>query len=127
MEAKKLAFADDVTHTVCDLCEVVFNIKSDAQFKGVMGMTHDQMETVIRKVIDALPDHILDKLYPNVIEDIRNICAREFLFFQVQEKGNEAHYEEDLQKFMDIFSRDIQQRIDTYKGYKAKVREEGRS
>ncbi|TAK74427.1 MAG: hypothetical protein EPO11_06895, partial [Gammaproteobacteria bacterium] len=68
MESKKLALADDVTHAVCDLCEVVFNVKSDAQLRGVFGMTHEEMDAVIHKIIDALPDRILDRLYPNAME-----------------------------------------------------------
>ncbi|TAK78478.1 MAG: hypothetical protein EPO11_01245 [Gammaproteobacteria bacterium] len=58
------------------------------------------------------------------MEEIKNICAREFIFFQVQEKGNEKHYQEDLTKFIEIFKRDMEQRIKAKEGNTSKIRED---
>src|SRR3990167_6939295 len=114
MDAKKLQFADDVIHIIRDLCSVVFNIQSEDQLNKVFGITHEQLETVIKKIINALPDHMFYQLYPKILNEVKNICAREFIFFQVQERWNDPHYQEDLSNFICIFSRDIQQKISTY-------------
>lgn len=127
MDSKKLDFINDVIRVVRDLCEVVFNIKSSSQLESVFGITCEQMDIVINRIIDALPNHFFDHLYPQILEEIKCICAREFIFFQVQEKWSDPRYQEDLANFIHIFSRDIQQKVDQYKNYKSIMREEDQS
>jgi len=111
MHPKKQECSHDITHIVCDMCKLVFNLNSSNDIKNVMGMTREQMELVIKKIIDALPDSIFERAYPKLLEEIKNICAREFIFFQVQEKCNDPCYQDDLKMFIHVFARDIQQRV----------------
>ena len=115
MSAKKLEFTHDVMHLINEICAVAFNIKSDEQLEKVFGINKAQMEAVVWKIISGLPDYIFERIYPRLLDEIKNICALEFIFFQVQEKWNDPRYQEDLSNFICIFSRDIQHRIDEYK------------
>jgi hypothetical protein len=111
MHPQKLAFSDDVIRVVHDVCKLVFNLQSDAEITRVFGLTHEQMTSVIQKIITELPDAIFTQKTPQ-LEEIKHIFAREFIFFQVQERLDNPHYEEDLNRFIAIFSRDIQQRFE---------------
>ena len=108
MQQRKAIFAKEVMQTVCHLCSQVFNAISDVDLERRFGISCQQMEIVIQKIIDALPYYIFDRAYPHQLEEIKNICAREFIFFQVQEKCNDPSYQEDLSKFINIFCRDIE-------------------
>ncbi len=114
MDAKRVKFANDVMHIVLNLSEMVFNIKNDDQLKGVFGVNQEQLETVISKIIAGLPERVFEK-NRHLEDEIKNICAREFIFFQVQERWNSPQYQEDLSNFIHIFSRDIQQKFDVNK------------
>jgi len=122
MQSRKLKLTDDVIRVVRDICSVVFNISSDEQLEKGLGINHEQLEVVIKKIVNALPDNFFERVY--LLDEIKNICAREFVFFQVQEKWNDPRYEEDLANFICIFTRDMEQRFDTYKNYKSKMKEE---
>ena len=122
MNLKRAQFADAVAHTVRDLCSVVFNIKSDEQMEKIFCMTHAQLDNAVKQIINALPADVFEQ--PKLLEEIQNIIAREFIFFQAQEKCNDPHYQEDLSTFIGIFSRDIKQRINAFSDSKSKMREE---
>ena len=44
-------------------------------------------------------------------EEIKTICAREFIFFQTQEKYSDPQYEVNLKNFIRIFIRDLQRKM----------------
>ncbi len=110
MQARKLEFSNDVIRLVHDLCKLVFNTSTDHDVEKVFGVTHEQLEHIIKSVIDAMPDCIFEQL-PQKRDEIKNIFAKEFIFFQVQEKLNDPHYSDDLSDFIKIFSRDIQKKF----------------
>ena len=124
MDVRKVEFANDVIHIVHDLGEVVFNITTQEQLVNIFGITQEQLETIIKKIINTLPDTIFENLYPQLADEIKNICAREFIFFQVQERWNSPHYQDDLLNFIRVFSRDIQQRVETHNNSESKMKEE---
>ena len=113
MNTRKIEFTNDVVSIVCNICTTLFNVTSDDQLCNVFGLTRTQMEEVLNRLVDTLPDGIFN--HTALTEEIKNILAREFIFFQVQERWNDAHYQDDLTNFISIFSRDIKQRIETYK------------
>jgi hypothetical protein len=117
MHPKKLEFSHDVTHIVCDMCKLVYNLNSANEINKVLGVTRDEAKAIIGKIIDALPDSIFERAYPKLLDDIKNICAREFIFFQIQEKCNDPRYQDDLKMFIHVFSRDIQKRINSQAEY----------
>lgn len=123
MNQKKLDFSREVVRTVCDLCAVVFNINSNEQLEKVFGISHQQLETVINKIIDALPDHIFIANSKMALDEIKNICAREFVFFQAQERWGDQDYQQDLANFIHIFSRDIEKQT-SIKNYQTSMKEE---
>ncbi len=124
MASQKIEFSNDVIRIVRDICTMAFNISSDEQLEKIFGLTQKEMEKTIEKIIAALPDPIFDDLYPRLLDEMKNICAREFIFFQVQEKCSDAHYEEDLSNFICVFCRDIQKRLDAHKNPTLNIQEE---
>jgi hypothetical protein len=124
MQVKKNNFIKEVIKVVCNLCAQVFNAASDIDLERVFGINYSQMEVVIKKIVDALPDYIFDRAYDYQLEEIKNICAREFIFFQLQERWNQPRYQEDLANFIAIFSRDIQQRLTCIQNFKSTTKEE---
>lgn len=122
MDPKKLEFSRDVTHAVDNICKLIFNIKSTDEMNKTLGVTHEQLETTLQKMIVALPDEIFTQT-PELLEEIKNLCAQEFIFFQVQEIGN-LSYQENLQKFIKFFSTDMKDRIEAYHKRHANMKEE---
>ena len=111
MNHKKLEFFNDAIHIVKELCKLVFNISSDLEVVRIFGITNEQMEAVIRKITDQLPDDMFNRAYPQVLDEIKNIFAKEFIFFHVQERPTDPKYADDLSNFIYAFSRDIQKRF----------------
>lgn len=115
MDARKSALSDQVLDAVQHLCTVIFNAKSDKQLENVFGLTHSQLELVVKKMVNALPDALFERVSAARLDEIKEICAREFIFFQLQEKWSDPHYQEDLSHFIAIFSRDIRCKVDKLK------------
>lgn len=111
MSEKKLAYAKDVMNAVRTVCKTVFNLAADGDVVRMFGVSESQMEEVINKIVDSLPDIVFEQMNSQIIEEIKYITAREFIFFQVQEKWDDPFYKENLEKFIKVFSRDIQRRI----------------
>lgn len=107
---KKDEFAHDVIRIVNDLCKLVFNLNADQDVEKVFGMTHEQLDNVIKKIVQSLPAQLF-ALPAQRLEEIKSIFAKEFIFFQVQEKLNDPNYENDLSNFIYAFSRDIQKKF----------------
>ena len=100
--------------TLCVICVNWFLTWNSAkEINKALGMSCDQAKATIQKIIDSLPDKMFDQAYPKLLDEIKHICAREFIFFQVQEKCNDPLYQDDLKKFIHVFSRDIQQRVNS--------------
>lgn len=110
MQSRKLEFCQDVIRIVQDVCKLAFNLGSDNEIEKVFGMTKQDLEGVIKQISHALPETIFNRA-ANELDEIKNIFAREFIFFQVQERCDDPQYQQDLSTFIHIFSRDIQQKI----------------
>ncbi len=123
MQVRKLEFSHGVINAVKDMCKLVFNLQTDSEIARIFGITNKQMEEVIGEIIDSLPDSVFEHLYPQYFDELKSICAREFIFFQVQEKWDDPRYQDDLKKFIHVFSRDIQQRINAHKKFQSTLRE----
>lgn len=108
MLVKKQDFADDVGRIVGDVCKLAFNIHSEERFHDVFGISYSKMNEIVRKIVDALPDKMFENGLVNTLEEVKSICAREFVFFQVQERCDDIGYEKDLADFINILSRDLQ-------------------
>lgn len=124
MQAQKQAFALDVVNIVRDMCKTVFNLQNDQDLGRVFGISHEQLEKVICNVVDSLPDALFENTNPGVLEEMKYVCAREYIFFQIQENYNDPRYQEDLRKFIHIFSRDIRRRFVIRDNYHLSLREE---
>lgn len=111
MQAKKLNVSKDVVHIVRELCAVVFNVKTKEQLEKIFGIKLEQMEAVIQQIINALPDYLFEPPYEKKLDEIEHICAREYVFFQAQEKWGDPNYAQNLLNFTYIFSRDIQDKL----------------
>lgn len=108
MQPSKLDFSNDVMRIVYKVCQLAFNLHSEQDIQRVFGMTYKEMEAVIQQIAAAMPDAIFH-LSAQRLEEIKNICAREFVFFQVQEKCDDPQYQHDLTSFIQFFTRDIEQ------------------
>jgi len=115
MPDNRLAFSNDVIRVVYDVCKLVFSLQSDHEIKKIFGIDNEKLETIVRRIIDALPENMFNGGGDSrLLDEIKNICAREFIFFQVQERCDDPRYQEDLSKFILIFTRDIQRRIELH-------------
>lgn len=110
LRSKRLELSRDVIRTIRDLCKLIFNISSDAQLESIFGVSGKQMDNAIQRIINALPDRLFDPANRRKLQEVKTICAREYIFFQVQEKDSKE-YKEDLENFVKVFSRDIEKRI----------------
>lgn len=124
MLEKKLAFSRSVIETVRRVCKTVFNLQSDADVVRMFGINEVQMENVINNIVDSLPDAIFEEMSLQLLEEIKYITAREYIFFQVQEKWDDPQYKEDLERFTHVFSRDIQRRIQSHQKFQVTTKEE---
>lgn len=113
MQPKKLKFSQDVIHTILNLCALTFNLDGDKEIENLFNITPKQFKEIVTKIINELPDNIFE-VSEEKLEEIKNIFAREFIFFQLQEKGSDPHYQDDLSRFTHVFSRDIEQRINSH-------------
>lgn len=124
MLEKKLAFSKGVIDAVKRVCKTVFNLHTDDDVVRMFGINEMQMEEVINKVVDSLPDTVFEQLNPQLLDEIKYITAREYIFFQVQEKWDDPQYKEDLERFIHVFSRDIQRRISSNQKFQMTMKEE---
>jgi hypothetical protein len=103
MQDRRLTFSKDIIHVVYDVCKTVFNLHSDVEIKKVFGIDNEKLESIVKRIGDA-----------RLQDEIKNICAREFIFFQLQERVDDPQYQEDLSNFINVFTRDIQRRIELH-------------
>lgn len=108
MDPKKLAFSEDVIRKIKQLTKLIFNVSSSEQIESLFGVTNEQLKIVMRKIVNALPDNYFEQNYHKKVEELKTIVAREFIFFQVQEKWSDPNYQHDLANFIRTFSRDIE-------------------
>jgi hypothetical protein len=120
----KRSFSTDVCCAVRDTCKLAFNLQNDNDLLRIFGMTGAQLEEIIAKIIDSLPDTIFQHNYPPELEEIECICAREFIFFQVQERLDDPRYQQDLNAFIHVFKRDIEKRMNGQMNMQSTMREE---
>lgn len=111
LRSKKLETADQVVRIIRELCRLVFNVTSEAGIEKLFGLTQKQLEAGIREIVDALPDRVFQPDYRRRLEELKTICAREFIFFQVQEKVGDPNYKKDLANFVAVFSKDIEKKV----------------
>ena|SRR3989338_10712515 len=123
MHSTKLLLVDAIMSMLRRLCELVFNVHNDAQMKNVFGVNESETKKLIEKMIDALPDQFVFRLSPAEKNEVVDICAREFVFFQVQEKANSTDYQAALKQFIAIFARDIQGRMNPEYAYASNIKE----
>lgn len=124
MLEKKLVFSKGVIEAVRRVCKTVFNLHNDTDVVRMFGINEVQMEEVIHKIIDSLPDTFFVQVNSQLLEELKYITAREYIFFQVQEKWDDPQYKEDLEKFIHVFSRDIQRRIGSHQKFQVTMKEE---
>lgn len=111
MHARKIEFSSDVVRIIRDLCKVVFNISNAEQMENIFGITDEQMEIVIQRIVNALPERAFQTGNKKKLREIKDIVAREFIFFQLQERWKDPSYEIDLANFIRTFTRDMESRI----------------
>jgi hypothetical protein len=113
MDSKKLEFANDVVSEVDGLCKLIFNVTPD-HIANTLGLSHDQMEEVIKQIILGLPEKLFDMTSSKLTKEIKHLCAQEFIFFQVQESREDPSNLENLKRFASLLSRDILNRIENF-------------
>lgn len=106
MKMQRQQFTDEVVDAIHHILKIVFNAKSQQDIQNVVGMNNNQMTAVVNQLSDKLPEKVFNQPQQK-LEELKNICAREFVFFQVQEKPTQADYQRDLANFITIFCRDI--------------------
>lgn len=108
METKRQHLQEAIVLSVREIGEVLFNIHSDEQFYNVFGIDAAQLESIVLKIVKALPDALFAELNSRQLKELKNICAREYVFFQIQERWDDPLYQQHLEKFAEIFAHDMQ-------------------
>lgn len=111
MDQKKLQFAQDVQHIVHELGKIIYDAHHEEDLLKILGLTKEQMHIVIRRIVNTLPDAVFDGTNKDRLEELKSICAREFIFFQAQEKWDDPDYKHNLMNFLHSFTRDITQQF----------------
>lgn len=120
MLPEKAVFSSGVGNVVRETCKIAFN----GDVGKIFGITNTQLDEIINRVIDALPDSIFKHSNLSMLEEIKYICAREFIFFQVQERCDDPRYQDDLKAFIHVFAKDIEKRLNGQSKISSVMREE---
>jgi hypothetical protein len=115
VQITKRQFARDVLHIIQELCRVIYNLETTKDIERIFGISGEQLETVINKIVNALPDDLFTEENKSRIKEIEQILAKEFIFFQVQERVDDPAYQTDLANFILIFSKDIHTKLQLWK------------
>ncbi len=120
MLPEKVVFSHGVGNVVKDTCKLAFN----GDVGKIFGITNAQLDEILNRVIDALPDSVFKDPNKTMLEEIKYICAREFIFFQVQERCDDPKYQDDLKAFIHVFAKDIEKRLNGQNKISSVMREE---
>lgn len=111
MEVTQQQFAKDVIRKIFELCKMIYNLHSDDEIEAVFGASREQIENIVARTVNAMPVKMFNQATKSKIQELEEILAKEFIFFQVQEKINDPQYQNDLANFILLFSRDINNRL----------------
>lgn len=111
MQVTQQQFAEDVMHIVYQICKMVYNVHSDDDIERIFGTSRNQIENILTRTVSALPSKAFEQSSKNKIKELEEILAKEFIFFQIQEKVNDPQYQNDLANFILLLSRDLNKRL----------------
>lgn len=111
MPPEKQVFQRDVTRFIHELCILLYNLKSQQELDRVFGIPTEELDGIVARIVDQLPDDMFTQTNADTFIEIEKIFAKEFIFFQLQEKLTDPQYENDLSNFIRIFARDIKARF----------------
>lgn len=115
MPITKFQFAQDVLQSVYDLCKVVYGVKNKEEIQRIFGVNFEKLDEIVRKVVNALPDELFMQDNKARIKEIEQILAKEFIFFEVQERTDDPQYANDLENFILLFARDMHLKLQSWK------------
>lgn len=115
MPITKYQFAKDVLQSVYDLCKVVYGIDKKEEVQRIFGISFQKLDEIVRKVVNALPDELFMQENKARIKEIEQILAKEFIFFEVQERIDDPQYTNDLENFILLFARDMHTKLQAWK------------
>lgn len=116
MQSRKLKFANHLIVLIKEIGKLAFDMKSENDMERVFGFNQARLTTILKQVAEGLPDALFEAADDQLLKEIETICAREFIFFQVQEKVDKPEYQNNLLRFIQVFSRDIDQRLKIKEG-----------
>lgn len=123
MRSTKPSLVEAIMKMIKRIAELAFNARTDAQLKKIFSLNEAEIKATIEHLLDAVPEQFILHLSVAQKNEFVNICAREFVFFQVQEKINSARYHTVLQQFIALFSRDIQSRLNQKNKHAMNIKE----
>lgn len=109
--SQRLASVKDVVRIIHEISKVIFRVNTEEELKDVFGINEQQLEAVVGEIIAAQPERFFLPGMRHKLEEIKAICAREFIFFQVQEKYNTEQYKANLKNFIRILVRDLERKM----------------
>lgn len=124
MSPSKKEFSQSVTTNICRLSRLLFNANSDENLLIIFRLDKSAIELTIQKIVDHFPNDYFNSLSANQLREMESILAKEFIFFQVQEKDNEKKYQNHLLHFSEVFVRDMQKRFKVNHKSPDKMKEE---
>lgn len=111
MQVSQQQFAQNVMHIVYQICKMVYNVHSEDDIQRIFGASKEEIENIVARTVNALPNNVFDQATKGKIKELEEIMAKEFIFFQIQEKISDPQYQNDLANFILLLARDIKKRI----------------
>ena len=104
MYAKKEDFAQQLFDYVANLCKgqlsTIQTYSNDNKVFDVLGVYEKDLREILKKITNALPDHIYLGKTSNVYNEVSEYIAREYILFQSQEDIKNPYFTEYLTNFI---------------------------
>jgi len=102
MNDKKEKFAKEIFHYVSKICQDQLSnheVQDDRVFDA-LGISKKDLQTILKKIVVALPDYIFLSQLPDLYNEVSEYLAREYILFQCQEDIGDPYFADNLVNFI---------------------------
>ena len=109
MHPIKQQYAEEVYQIIAQYCEKNFldKNKNNKALSSVLGITDDEAQKLINKILIALPDCFFYMAKPLCLNEMLRFIAQQYLLFQVQENIDDVLFPILLINFINSLVEDI--------------------
>jgi len=88
MHPKKQQYAQEIYRIIVHFCETNTQVKNplaDSALSAALGLSNEEAQKIINKILIALPDWVFYMLKPKYLNEMLGFIAQQYFLFQVQE------------------------------------------